>query len=498
LAAAATGEERSFRVPKQVFDLVLFGGTGDLAARKLLPALYHRFRGGDIAPESRIYGAARQALDDDGFRNLLNETVKPRVQHAFDEASWNEFLKLVGYTPIDARDPESFRRLAGRLVDAPDRARVFFLATTPKLFADICANLGACGAVTPKARVVLEKPLGHDLASSCAINDVVGSVFSEDRIYRIDHYLGKESVQNLLALRFGNAIFEPLWSRNCIRDVQITIAETVGVEGRGEFYDTTGALRDIVQNHLLQLLCIVAMEPPTSIAPDAVRDAKLQVLRALRQFTDADVHSKTVRGQYKAGAVASGAVIGYLDEPGIPPDSRTETFVAIKAELANWRWAGVPFYLRTGKRMQERLAEIVINFQSVPHAILKSARGDVANNRLVIRLQPDDALRLELQAKTPGESMTLQPFSLNLDFADSSKMPRLDAYERLLMDVIKGSLTLFARRDELEAAWQWVEPILHGWAADNDMPKTYTAGTWGPAASSALIGRDNCCWHEEA
>jgi len=486
-------------VAGQLFDLVLFGGTGDLAARKLLPALYYRSRGGDLAASARVIGSARQSLDDDSYRRLLEERVRPHITAAdFDAQAWADFLRRVEYVRTDAGDASTFNALTARLPAQEDRARVFFLATAPNFFTDICRHLAAVGVVTPQSRVVLEKPLGRDLASSRAINDVVGSIFSEDRIYRIDHYLGKESVQNLLALRFGNTMFEPLWSRSWVHDVQITIAEEVGVEGRGEFYDQTGALRDMVQNHLLQLLCIVAMEPPSSIGADAVRDAKLQVLRALKPFSEVDVHARSVRGQYRSGATAGKPVPGYLEEPGIPAESHTETFVALRVDIDNWRWAGVPFYLRTGKRMQERLAEIVVNFQRVPHQILEATRGAFAHNRLVIRLQPDDALMLQVQAKTPGDGMKLQPMSLSLSFEDSSKMRRLDAYERLLMDVIRGRLTLFMRRDELEAAWQWVEPIMHGWAASDEAPKPYTSGTWGPAASSALIGRDDCAWHEEA
>jgi glucose-6-phosphate 1-dehydrogenase len=306
-------------------------------------------------------------------------------------------------------------------------------------------------------------------------------------------------VQNLLALRFGNILLEPVWSRSCVRDVQITIAETVGVGSRGEFYDHTGALRDMVQNHVLQCLCIVAMEPPASIAADAVRDAKLQVLRSLRPFGRADVQTKTVRGQYRAGAVGSTPVRGYLEEEGIAPASTTETFVALKAEVDNWRWAGVPFYLRTGKRMQDRLAEIVINFRPVPHSIFDADAP--RRNKLVIKLQPDDQLTFEINTKTPGDSMQLSPMSLNLAFNESAAARRgprrLDAYERLLMDVVRGRLALFVRRDELEAAWTWIEPIFAAWEQLREAPKPYTAGTWGPAASSALVSRDGCAWHEE-
>ena len=486
------------------FDLVLFGGTGDLAIRKLLPALYYAFRDGSFA-RARIVGAARQRLGDVEYRALLAQQVPQHIEaSAFEPAVWDQLLAQVRYAPIDAAQPADFTALGQILGDDTQRCRVFYLATAPALFEPICRHLASAGLVTPASRVVLEKPLGRDLASSRKINDAVGAIFAEEQIYRIDHYLGKEMVQNLLALRFGNTLLEPVWSRSYVRDVQITIAETVGVGTRGEFYDHTGALRDMVQNHVLQCLCIVAMEPPASIAADAVRDAKLQVLRSLRPFTPADVQAKSVRGQYRAGAVGGSPVAGYADEAGIGAGSRTETFVALKAEIDNWRWAGVPFYLRTGKRMQERLAEIVINFRPVPHSIFESSAGTPGHNQLVIKLQPDDGLELELNTKTPGDSMRLSPMSLNLTFHNGAATPgrraprRMDAYERLLMDVVRGRLALFVRRDELEAAWTWIEPILAGWEQINEAPKPYTAGTWGPAASSALIGRAGCAWHEEA
>jgi len=351
--------------------------------------------------------------------------------------------------------------------------------------------------VTPQSRVVLEKPLGLDLASATKINEAVGAIFNEGQIFRIDHYLGKETVQNLIALRFANSIFEPLWHRASVRDVQITLAEQVGVEGRGEYYDHYGALRDMIQNHALQLLCILAMEPPSSNDPNEIRDEKLKVLRALRPFTPDQVRNLTVRGQYRAGAINGKPVIGYLDEDGIPPDSRTETFVALRANLDNWRWARVPFYIRTGKRMQERVSEIVINFRAVPHAILPGGEGDDVN-RLVIRLQPDEGIKLYVLAKVPGADMRVQPVHLDLDFAKTFKTRQWDAYERLLMDVIGGNLTLFMRRDELDAAWRWIDPIHTAWAQQPEAPKTYTAGTWGPTASSALIVRDGYSWKEES
>jgi glucose-6-phosphate 1-dehydrogenase len=375
---------------------------------------------------------------------------------------------------------------------------VYYLATPPHLFAQICDNLAEVGLATPNSRVVLEKPLGRDLESAKQINFEVGKVFAESQIYRIDHYLGKETVQNLLALRFGNILFEPLWRREWISDVQITIAEKIGVGNRMGYYDTSGALRDMLQNHLLQLLCIVAMEPPTSIAPDAVRDAKLQVLRSLKRFTPTTLAQNIVRGQYRAGHVDGKAVPSYRDEPDAPAQTSTETFVAIKAEIDTWRWAGVPFYLRTGKRMAESLAEIVVRFKQIPHSIFNQPNSSFQPNSLVIRLQPDEGLSLNLMAKTPGDSMRLKQAELELDFREQFKTPRMDAYERLLLDVLRGQLTLFMRGDELEAAWEWVEPILDHWEEADTVPTPYTAGTWGPAAASALIGRDGLQWREEA
>lgn len=481
------------------FDLVIFGGTGDLALRKLLPALYFMLREQSEAAPIRVVGVARQDLTEQRYREFVAAHLREHVpRRDFVAHGVERLLRRLRYVRADACDAAGYAAIAALLSDSDGRPRVFYLATAPTLFVPICRHLAAAGLATPESRVVLEKPLGRDLVSSRHINDAVGAIFREEQIYRIDHYLGKETVQNLLALRFGNAVFEPLWSRSWVSDVQITIAEQVGVAGRGEFYDGTGALRDMVQNHLLQCLCIVGMEPPASVGADAVRDAKLQVLRALAPFIGADVKAKSVRGQYRAGAIDGKPVAGYLDEPGVAADSQTETFVALKAELANWRWAGVPFYLRTGKRLQERLAEIVVNFRTVPHSIFGTGDGSPAHNRLVIRLQPDDSLTLQLQAKTPGESMRLQPISLNLEFADTNAARRLDAYERLLTDVIRGRLALFVRRDELEAAWGWIEPILAGWAELGVAPKPYTAGTWGPAASSALIGRDGRAWREEA
>jgi glucose-6-phosphate 1-dehydrogenase len=479
------------------FDLVLFGGTGDLAMRKLLPALYRRHCAGQITADSRIIGAARGELSREEYLSLVRASCEAHLGKDFDVKTWERFAPCLGYVKIDAGNDDDFAALAETLRGRESNVRVFFLSTGPDLFAPICEALARRSLVTPASRVVLEKPLGYDRAASAQINERVGAIFSERQIFRIDHYLGKETVQNLLALRFGNMLFEPLWRRGRIQYVQITVAEDLGVERRAEFYDQTGALRDMMQNHLLQLLCIVAMEPPATSDPDAMRDEKLKVLHALRPLSGRDVLQKTVRGQYKAGASGGKPVVGYLEEKGVPPESTTETFVALKAEIASWRWAGVPFYLRTGKRLQEKQSEIVLTFEDVPHSIYERPDSPHALNRLVIQLQPDESITLSVLAKSPGEGMRLKPVGLSLDFAETFKTRQLDAYERLLTDVIKGTLTLFMRRDELDAAWAWIDPIREAWQQYDERPKTYTAGSWGPAAASSLIGRDGFAWRNE-
>ncbi|MGV3741923.1 MAG: glucose-6-phosphate dehydrogenase, partial [Burkholderiaceae bacterium] len=481
------------------FDLVLFGGGGDLASRKLIPALYSMHKGKDMPADARILAVGRHKRTNDEFRESINQSARPHIpEGSITGKLWESFLARFVYVSMDANDASTYQELANALRDDPNLTRVFYLATPPSLFATICNNLATSGLATPNSRVVLEKPLGKDLKSAKLINEEVGRVFNETQIYRIDHYLGKEAVQNMLALRFGNILFEPLWRREWISDVQITIAEEIGVGNRMGYYETSGALRDMLQNHLLQLLCIVAMEPPLCVTPDAVRDEKLKVLRSLKRFTPTTLSQNVVRGQYRSGHVGGVAVPGYRNEPGADPDSRTETFVAVKAEIDTWRWAGVPFYLRTGKRMADQLAEIVVRFKSLPHSIFTQPASSFQPNSLVIRLQPDEGLHLNLMAKTPGDGMRLKPVDLELDFRESFKTPRMEAYERLLMDVLRGQLTLFMRSDELEAAWEWVEPILQFWEQDENAPIPYTAGTWGPAAASALIGRDGLQWREEA
>ncbi|APA85508.1 glucose-6-phosphate dehydrogenase [Paraburkholderia sprentiae WSM5005] len=479
------------------FTFVLFGGTGDLSMRKILPALFEAHRaGGMLADSGKIVAVARHVADRGEYLQWVDEHVKPHAsKNGVDEAAWTSFLARIELVKIDLGNPEDFAQLRDAIQDMPG-IRVFYLATGPSLFVPICHALAAVG-LNHNARIVLEKPLGYDLKSSNAINDAVGEIFAEEQIYRIDHYLGKEPVQNLLALRFGNALFEPLWRREWVESIQITIAEELGVEARGDFYDNTGALRDMVQNHLLQLLAIVAMEPPHSMDSDSVRDEKLRVLRALKPIDPHEIGKVAVRGQYHSGVIRGNAVPAYATEHGVKPDSSTETFVALKVEIENWRWAGVPFFLRTGKRLADRVAEIVVNFRAVPHSALGASALRAGANRLVIRLQPNETIRLYCLAKQPGEGMNLASVYLDLAFDRFFREAQMEAYQRLLLDVINGRLALFVRRDEQEAAWRWVEPILNEWKASTKLPKPYAAGTWGPAAASAMLAQHGTCWLEE-
>ena len=477
------------------FDIVVFGATGDLAKRKLLPALFERDLDGQLPAEGRIFGVSRREMTREAFQDLARSAIDTGDGiEAIKATQIDHFLKRLDYVAVDALTDAGWDTLAARLAEGGDRVRVFYLAVGPDLFDDICARIGAHGLVTEKTRVVVEKPVGKDLASARAVNAAVGRVFPEEAVFRIDHYLGKETVQNLMALRFANALFEPIWNNAHIDHVQITVAESLGTAGRAGYYDTAGALRDMVQNHMLQLLCLVAMEPPVSLDADAVRDEKLKVLKALVPIDETNAAQRTVRGQYRAGASAGGAVPGYLDELGAPV-SNTETFVALKAEIANWRWAGVPFYLRTGKRLASRVSEIVVAFRPIPHSVFDGHAGPIAPNHLVIRLQPDEGVKLWLMIKDPGPGgMRLQHVPLDMSFASVFGVRNPDAYERLLMDVVRGNQTLFMRRDEVEAAWRWVDPILNAWRASREPPKPYTAGTWGPSAAIALIERDGRTW----
>jgi glucose-6-phosphate 1-dehydrogenase len=477
------------------FAFVLFGGTGDLARRKLLPALYAAHCDGMLDCAGKIVAVSQTALDLSSYLNWVDDQVKPHISGTIDLQVWGEFLKRIVYVSGDLDKPEVFSSLSDTL-GAIRGTRIFYLATGPALFVPVCRALAEAG-LTGGARLILEKPLGYDLESANVINDAVGKIFDEDRIFRIDHYLGKEAVQNLFALRFGNSLFEPLWRREWVENVQITVAEELGVGGRGIFYDQTGALRDMVQNHLLQLLAIVAMEPPQSMDADSVRDEKLRVLHALKPMAGEDIRQNVVRGQYRSGAIQGEPVDGYIDEPGIRPDSSTETFVALKAEVENWRWAGVPFFLRTGKRLAAGVAEIVINFRAIPHSAVGSIALRPGSNRLVIRLQPNELIRLGVLAKQPGLDMTLHKVHLDLAFDQLFQRRRMDAYQRLLLDVIAGRLALFVRRDEQQAAWNWIAPILREWNAPESFTRLYVAGMWGPAAASALLARHGTCWLEE-
>ena len=478
------------------FDLVLFGGTGDLAWRKLMPALLQAFRHGKLPPGGRILAVARDARSDDEYRAFINERFN-EVESAKQpsEEEFARFAQLLHYRRMDLSKAEDYAGLKAWVDERGADTVVMFLATSPYLFPVVCEQLGIAGLNGPKVRVVLEKPLGHDLASAQEINRVVRSVFTETQAFRIDHYLGKPSVQNLMALRFGNALFEPLWRRESIANIQITLAESLGVGTRGDFYSQTGALRDMIQNHALQLLTMIAMEPPSTNDADAIRDEKLKVLKSLRPFTPESVARDVVRGQYKAGTIEGQSVKGYLDELKVPAGSTTETFVALRTEVQNWRWAGVPFYLRTGKRLASRHAQIVVNFRGVPHPIFP---GSARANKLIIKLQPEDGLELHLlAAKGSSQGELLAPVSLDLDFDKAFESERVGAYERLLMDAIAGRLNLFVRSDEQEQAWRWVEPVLDAWQADPNGPRTYAAGSWGPPASSAMVARDGCTWDEE-
>lgn len=481
------------RIVMTPFDLVFFGGTGDLVMRKLLPALYQAHAAGTLHPEGRIIGLGRRDLGREGYLKQVEAAARPHTGAA-DDALWQAFCRRLDYLPVDAENAAQFVTLAGRLggeAGRNGRALVVYLATAPHYFMPVCRHLADAGLNRPDTRIVLEKPLGQDLSSAQAINAAVAAYFREEQIYRIDHYLGKEPVQNLLALRFANRLFEPLWCASQIRAVEITIAEQLGVEGRGEFYEETGALRDMLQNHLLQLLCFTAMEPPASLSDDDVRNAKLGVLRALKPFNAYSVQADVVRGQYAGGHIGGQAVCGYLNEPDVAPDSRTETFVAVRAEIDNPRWRGVPFLLRTGKRMRRRQAEIVLHFWPEAHPLFGCGG---APNRLSVRLQPQESVKLFLQMKVPGTSLCVEEAALDLDLLKVFPHRRADAYERLLLDAIDGRLALFMRSDELEAAWAWLQPVLDDWARRRPQPLPYAAGSQGPQAALDMAAACGVDW----
>jgi glucose-6-phosphate 1-dehydrogenase len=479
------------RTPVPPFDLVIFGASGDLALRKLFPALAQRNQEGVLPPESRILAIVRKDEDMEGLprqiaARLEEENLAP--DHI------DGFLRRLTMVQADALKPETFKALGKALGDS-ERVRSFYLSTPPDLFIPICQNLAKADILTPTSRVILEKPLGRDLASAREINDAVAAILPESRTYRIDHYLGKETVQNLLVLRFANTLFERSWSSRDIDNVQITVAETVGLETRAGYYDKAGHMRDMVQNHVMQLLCLFAIEPPNMLEADAVRDEKVRVLKALRPIVGPDVQRHTVRGQYGPGQSDGQRVRGYAEELGHA--SNTETFVAIRCELDTWRWAGVPIYLRTGKRMAQRYSEIAVTFKPVPHSIFGHGGGcdQLDANRLIIRLQPNDGVQLQLMMKVPGSGkLKIVPRQLDLRYETAFDVRTPDAYERLLTDVIRGDQTLFMRRDEVEQAWAWIDPILAGWQEYMPQPHRYAAGSWGPSQAIGLIERDGRSW----
>ncbi|SFP39640.1 glucose-6-phosphate dehydrogenase [Sphingomonas rubra] len=482
-----------------VAQLLLFGATGDLARRMLLPSLFNLHADGLLPEAFVITGAARQDIDDAGYATMAREALGEFLpDDRKDDAKIDSFVARLRYQACDLSDPKSFPSLAEKVGDVSGGLAIY-LSTAPSLFESAIEGLQSVNLTGDTVRVGLEKPLGYDLPSSQEINDTVARAFPETRIFRIDHYLGKETVQNILALRFGNSFFEPVWNARGIDNVQITIAETVGLEDRAGYYEGAGALRDMVTNHILQLLALIAMEPPARFDKDDVRDEKAKVFRSLRPIAPEESQAQTVTGQYFGGAVGGKIVRGYDEELGY--DSDVETFVAIKAHVDNWRWQGVPFYLRTGKRMAKRQSEIAIQFKPVPHSMFAGRGGLLQPNTLVIRLQPDETIELLVMAKEPGldrDGVRLRevPLKLSLDSEFSGQRRRI-AYERLLLDLIEGDQTLFVRRDEVEAQWRWTDAIRAGWAANGTKPKHYPAGTWGPSAAIALTERDGVTWQDD-
>lgn len=472
---------------------VIFGATGDLSLRMLLPSLYLLDVDGLLPAEWRVVGTSRSELSREAFVDQALTAVRERAGAGFSGAGWKRFAQRLDYACVEATQPAAFTRLVTMLNDSDET--IFHLSTSPSLYETICENLRETGLAHKNSRVLVEKPTGRDLASCREINDVLARTFDEARIFRVDHYLGKEAVQNLIALRFANTFFEPLWDHVAIEQVQITVAETIGVEGRWGYYDEFGAIRDMVQNHILQLLCLVAMEPPAHLDPDSVRNEKVKVLRSLRPIVGRDVDKRTARGQYAKGISDGVAVPAYAAEAD-GRASQTETFAALRVDIDNWRWAGVPFYLRTGKRLAHRSSEIMIEFRAVPHSIFQGQ--NLQSNQLIIKLQPDEEISLSLMNKTPSlQGMQLKPVSLNLSLDEAFRPARRRiAYERLFLEAIRNNPTLFVRRDEQEAAWAFIDGIVNGWRDSDLKPSPYPAGGWGPPAAVALIERDGHSWHD--
>jgi len=480
-------------------DFVLFGAKGDLSRRKLLPSLYQLEKANLLHAGTKIIGVARQEYSVEEFAEIVKSNIETFSGEPLCEDTWTALQQRLDYVCIDMKNSLDYKKLESH-VD-PGRTMVCYLATPPSIYGDICKGLHDSEIIDESLRVVLEKPIGHDLASSKVINDQVAEFFDEKQIYRIDHYLGKETVLNLVALRFANSIFATNWDHNCIDHVQISVAESVGIEGRWGYFDDAGQMRDMVQNHLLQILTLVAMEPPATLDADSIRDEKLKVLKALRTIDSSNINEMTVRGQYTGGFVKGEEVPGYLEEPDANQSSKTETFVALKVLIDNWRWAGVPFYLRTGKRLPSKVSEVVIYFKRQPHNLFGESFATLPPNKLVIRLQPDEGVEITVMNKVPGltskSSMDLQKSKLNLSFSEAFSEDRIaDAYEKLLLEVMLGNQALFVRRDEVEQAWDWVDSILQAWRNSNEPPEPYQAGTWGPVASIGLLARENRSWYE--
>lgn len=491
------------RAMPQPCTLVIFGATGDLTHRKLVPALYNLAADGALPPAISVVGFARREKSDEVFRSELHEAAKKYSRQTINEELWAAFESAIFYHRSEFDNREGYDSLARRLeeLDAARGSRgnrLYYLAVAPDQFEVILGNLRASGLNEPGegawARVIVEKPFGTDLPSARHLNDLVEGAFPEADTYRIDHYLGKETAQNIMVLRFANALFEAMWNARYIDHVQITASEPLGVEGRAGYYDKSGALRDMVQNHLLQLLCLTAMEPPTGLGADAVRDEKVKVLKSLRPLTGPEVFRHVVRGQYGAGAINGKRVAAYRDEANVNPESETETYVALQVNVDNWRWAGVPFFVRVGKRLPKGGTEIAVHFKSVPPVLFRATGEAIDDNVLVIRIQPDEGVSLRMSAKMPGSSLRIEPVKMDFHYGTSFGKATPEAYERLLLDAMSGDATLFARRDEVEEAWKFVDAIRAAWETKSDDIRFYSAGSWGPSEADELIKRHGAAW----
>ncbi|WP_163930728.1 glucose-6-phosphate dehydrogenase [Paraferrimonas sp. SM1919] len=479
-------------------DFVLFGTQGDLATRKLIPALYQLDKAELLAEETKIVGVSRHALSLEEYKQVVADSLQTFVKSdELCQTTTQRFIDRCLFTELDFAKTEDYVNF--KKVLNPNNVMVNYFATPPSIFGSICEGLDKAGLILEDTRVVLEKPIGHDLESSKVINDQVAQYFKEEQIYRIDHYLGKETVQNLIALRFANSLFSSKWDNRTIDHVQISVAEEVGIEGRWGYFDQAGQMRDMIQNHLLQILTLVAMDPPVNLNSDSIRDEKVKVLKSLRRIDQTNVQDNTVRGQYTSGYLKGVQVPGYLEEEGANTLSNTESFVAIKVDIDNWRWAGVPFYLRSGKRMPAKSSEIVVYFKNPPHNLYKESYQKLPANKLTIRLQPHEGVDIQMLNKVPGlsEATRLQTTKLDLSFSDTFKEQRIaDAYERLILETMLGNQSLFVRRDEVEEAWKWVDGIMQAWEQSGEQPKGYPAGSWGPVSSVALITKDGRSWDE--